>query len=510
MKKREQTFYERYVKRALDLIWAILAIGVFGWLYIIIAILVKIKLGSPVIFKQQRPGLNEKIFSLYKFRTMTDERDENGNLMPDEVRLTKFGKWLRSTSLDELPEVFNILKGDMSVIGPRPQLVRDMVFMTEEQRERHIVRPGLSGLAQVNGRNSISWENKLNYDLEYIKKITFLGDIKIILQTVQKALVKQEGINREGTVSDRDFGDYLLQKGKVDQDKYDRLQLCAKQILVFGHNIIKNEKEEQKELVSIITPSYNTGRYISKTIESVLNQTYENWEMLIVDDCSTDNTDEVVKSYLHDSRIRYLKNEKNSGAAISRNRAIREANGRWIAFLDSDDLWSPEKLEKQIRFMKEHNYYFSYTNYEEIDENEKKTGIKVSGPKKITRIGMFNYCWLGCLTVMYDAKKIGLIQIEDIKKNNDYAMWLKACKKADCYLLNEYLAYYTKGREGSISSQNIFKLIKWHYKLFRISEKQNIVNSFFNTGRNLIFGYYKKKKYTMRGIGQDEQKKHVL
>ncbi|MDM0885540.1 glycosyltransferase family 2 protein [Clostridium perfringens] len=273
---------------------------------------------------------------------------------------------------------------------------------------------------------------------------------------------------------------------------------------------MKNEKEEQKELVSIITPSYNTGRYISKTIESVLNQTYENWEMLIVDDCSTDNTDEVVKSYLHDSRIRYLKNEKNSGAAISRNRAIREANGRWIAFLDSDDLWSPEKLEKQIRFMKEHNYYFSYTNYEEIDENEKKTGIKVSGPKKITRIGMFNYCWLGCLTVMYDAKKIGLIQIEDIKKNNDYAMWLKACKKADCYLLNEYLAYYTKGREGSISSQNIFKLIKWHYKLFRISEKQNIVNSFFNTGRNLIFGYYKKKKYTMRGIGQDEQKKHVL
>ncbi len=157
----------------LDLIWATLAIVVFWWLYIIIAILVKIKLGSPVIFKQQRPGLNEKIFSLYKFRTMTDERDENGKLMSDEVRLTKFGKWLRSTSLDELPEVFNIINGDMSVIGPRPQLVRDMVFMTNEQRERHSVRPGLSGLAQVNGRNSISWENKLNYDLQYIKKSHF-------------------------------------------------------------------------------------------------------------------------------------------------------------------------------------------------------------------------------------------------------------------------------------------------------------------------------------------------
>ncbi|ELC8344930.1 sugar transferase [Clostridium perfringens] len=231
MKKREQTVYERYIKRVLDLIWAILAIVVFWWLYIIIAILVKIKLGSPVIFKQQRPGLNEKVFSLYKFRTMTDERDENGNLMPDEVRLTKFGKWLRSTSLDELPEVFNIINGDMSVIGPRPQLVRDMVFMTEEQRERHSVRPGLSGLAQVNGRNSISWENKLNYDLQYIKKITFLGDVKIIIQTVQKAFIKQEGITEEDMATAEDFGDYLLRTKQVEKYEYDRLQQKSRELL---------------------------------------------------------------------------------------------------------------------------------------------------------------------------------------------------------------------------------------------------------------------------------------
>ncbi len=231
MKKREQTVYERYIKRVLDLIWAILAIVVFWWLYIIIAILVKIKLGSPVIFKQQRPGLNEKVFSLYKFRTMTDERDENGNLMLDEVRLTKFGKWLRSTSLDELPEVFNIINGDMSVIGPRPQLVRDMVFMTEEQRERHSVRPGLSGLAQVNGRNSISWENKLNYDLQYIKKITFLGDVKIIIQTVQKAFIKQEGITKEDMATAEDFGDYLLRTKQVEKYEYDRLQQKSRELL---------------------------------------------------------------------------------------------------------------------------------------------------------------------------------------------------------------------------------------------------------------------------------------
>lgn len=236
MKKREQTVYERYIKRVLDLIWAILAIVVFWWLYIIIAILVKIKLGSPVIFKQKRPGLNEKVFSLYKFRTMTDERDENGNLMPDEVRLTKFGKWLRSTSLDELPEVFNIINGDMSVIGPRPQLVRDMVFMTNEQRERHSVRPGLSGLAQVNGRNSISWEDKLNYDLQYIKKITFLGDIKIVFQTVQKAFIKHEGITKEDMATAEDFGDYLLRTRQVEKSQYDSLQSMAKEIVEFCNN----------------------------------------------------------------------------------------------------------------------------------------------------------------------------------------------------------------------------------------------------------------------------------
>ena len=214
------------------MICALLAIVCFCWLYIIIAVLVKINLGSPVIFKQMRPGLNEKIFPLYKFRTMTDERDANGELLPDEVRLTKFGKWLRSTSLDELPEAFNILNGTMSVIGPRPQLVRDMVFMTSEQRQRHSVKPGLSGLAQVNGRNGISWEEKLNWDLKYIGKITFLGDLKIIGQTVMKAFVKQEGVMREGTVSDMDFGDYLLSKGAVDQEEYDERQTEAKKLLV--------------------------------------------------------------------------------------------------------------------------------------------------------------------------------------------------------------------------------------------------------------------------------------
>lgn len=249
------------------------------------------------------------------------------------------------------------------------------------------------------------------------------------------------------------------------------------------------------DLVSIIMPSFNTGKYITETIESVLAQSYKNWELIIVDDCSSDNTDEIVSNYLSDDRIYYFKNEKNSGGAFSRNRALREAKGRWIAFLDSDDLWMPEKLEKQIDFMDRNGYSFSYTNYEEINVEGNRNGVKVTGPKKITKTGMYNYCWPGCLTVMYDRSVVGLIQIEDIKKNNDYAMWLKVCKKADCYLLDEYLGKYRKGRAGSVSTHSIKTMIGWHYKLFREAEKMGKIKSLINTGRNLVFGFYKKKRY---------------
>lgn len=491
---RKMGFYEKYIKRGMDVVCATAAIVCFSPLYLGVAALVKIKLGSPVLFTQDRPGLigkdgKENIFKMYKFRTMTDEKDEDGNLLPDEVRLTKFGKWLRSTSLDELPEAFNILNGTMSVVGPRPQLVRDMVFMTPEQRMRHTAKPGLSGLAQVNGRNAISWEDKLEWDQKYIKKVSLFEDIKIILQTVEKAFIKQEGITEEDMATAEDMGDYLLKTGKIEEEEYKEKQTEAKMIINS-----ENEMVRVKGLVSIIMPSYNTAPYIEETIQTVLNQTYTNWEMIIVDDCSTDNTDEVL-SRISDSRIRIFKNDRNSGAAVSRNRALREAKGQWIAFLDSDDLWMPEKLEKQISFMEKNGYSFSYTNYEEIDVYGNKTGVSVTGPKKITKTGMFNYCWPGCLTVMYNAEQIGKIQIADIKKNNDYAMWLKICKKADCYLLNECLSLYRKGRVGSVSSHSIKTMIGWHYKLYRDAEQLGVLKSIFNTGRNLIFGFYKKKRY---------------
>ena len=210
---------------------SLLLLVLFWWVLAIVAVLVRVKLGSPVLFKQSRPGKDEKIFDLYKFRTMTDEHDENGDLLSDEIRLTKFGKALRATSLDELPEVLNIVKGEMAIIGPRPQLVRDMVFMTPEQRRRHTVRPGLSGLAQVNGRNAIAWDDKLAYDLEYLRDISFVNDIKIFFKTISKAFVKQEGISEEGMATAADFGDYLLSEGRVSENEYNMRQAEAKMLL---------------------------------------------------------------------------------------------------------------------------------------------------------------------------------------------------------------------------------------------------------------------------------------
>lgn len=196
MQTSNNGIYRRYIKRLLDIILSIVAIIFLSLLFLTVAFLVRVKLGSPVLFKQKRPGMNEKIFLMYKFRTMTDERDEDGELLPDDVRLTKFGKFLRSTSLDELPELFNILKGDMSLVGPRPLLVQYLPLYNNHQKRRHEVRPGLSGLAQVNGRNAISWEDKFDLDVKYVENISLTTDIRIILLTIKKVFIR-EGINSE-------------------------------------------------------------------------------------------------------------------------------------------------------------------------------------------------------------------------------------------------------------------------------------------------------------------------
>ena len=226
--------YANNLKRILDFFCALAAICCLSPLLVVLTVVGAFKMKGNPFFTQPRPGKDEKIFRLVKFRTMTNARDASGKLLPDDVRLTAYGKFLRSTSLDELPELFNILKGDMAVIGPRPQLVRDMVFMTPEQRKRHTVRQGLSGLAQINGRNAVTWEKKIEYDLEYIKKITFLGDVKIILTTLNKAFIKRSDITEEGSDTATDLGDYLLASGRITREEYDRGQEEAKRLIAMS------------------------------------------------------------------------------------------------------------------------------------------------------------------------------------------------------------------------------------------------------------------------------------
>lgn len=252
-------------------------------------------------------------------------------------------------------------------------------------------------------------------------------------------------------------------------------------------------------LVSIITPTWACAAFIEYTIKSIQAQTYQNWELLIQDDCSLDYTHRVVEPYAQmDARIKYECNPQNSGTAITRNNAIRRANGRWIAFLDSDDLWLPEKLEHQLKFMVENNYVFSYHEYTEMSEDGQDLGVYVSGIKKVNKFDMFACCWPGCLSVMFDREKIGLIQINDVRKNNDTALWLKVVRKAPCYLLKENLAFYRR-RKNSITPKPLWKRVLAHYSLFRKAEEMNPVTATFWTLMN-VFGNGIKKLFYVKKL----------
>lgn len=252
------------------------------------------------------------------------------------------------------------------------------------------------------------------------------------------------------------------------------------------------------ELVSIIMPTYKCGKFIAESIKSVQGQTYNNWELIIVDDCSQDGTIQIVQELAGlDNRIHLYQNPNNSGAAVTRNVALKNAKGKWIAFLDSDDLWEPTKLEKQIKFMEEKGYAFTYHEYVEIDEQDKELGVKVSGKEHVGKFDMFACCWPGCLSVMYDVEKIGLIQINDIKKNNDTAMWLKVIQKADCYLLPECLGKYRR-RANSITPKPIWQRIWAHYPLFRVAEEMNPIHATFWVVMNVFGNAYKKFKYVVK------------
>lgn len=437
---REMGFYEKYVKRAIDVTCATGAIVVFSPIYLGVAALVRTKLGSPVLFTQDRPGLvgpdgKETVFKMYKFRSMTDERDENGDLLPDEVRLTKFGKWLRNTSLDELPEAFNILNGTMSVIGPRPQLVRDMVFMSKEQRMRHTAKPGLSGLAQVNGRNAISWEDKMNWDLKYIKKVTFKEDLKIILDTVKKAFIKQEGITQDDMATAEDLGDYLLRTEKVDQAEYKCGQRKAKKIL---NNEIENKSKKielsKHEPFSVAISVYKSDNPMcfDRALSSITDlQTIKPDEVvLVVDGPVSNDIDLVIKKYEDKySFFNVIRLEKNGGLGNALKIAVENAKYNLIARMDSDDVSVNTRFEEQLSF---------FVNNPDIDivggditefiDKESNVVGKRSVPKSNLEIReyMKTRCAMNHVSVMY--KKASVMDAggyQDWFWNEDYYLWIR-------------------------------------------------------------------------------------
>lgn len=362
---RKMGFYEKYLKRGFDICCALVAIICFSWLYAIVALLVKLRLGSPVLFTQDRPGLigedgKETIFKMYKFRTMTDARDGNGELLPDEVRLTKFGKWLRSTSLDELPEAFNILNGTMSVIGPRPQLVCDMVFMTSEQRLRHTAKPGLSGLAQINGRNEIDWEDKLNLDLKYIQHVSFVNDIKIIIKTVGKAFIKKEGITEKNMATAQDFGDYLLKNKKIEKKEYEYKMQQARDMV--KDKICENDNQEKQRIKDVLKSSkekkysvlmsvYKNERpdFLQTSIESMINQTVPPEEIVLVEDGPL--TDELYNIIdLYKKHLKIIINKTNLGLGLALNKGLKECKNELVARMDTDDISKVDRCEKQLKY----------------------------------------------------------------------------------------------------------------------------------------------------------------
>lgn len=438
---RKMGFYEKYVKRAIDIVCASAAIICFSPLYVGVAILVRFKLGSPVLFTQDRPGLigedgKETIFKMYKFRTMTDERDENGDILPDEVRLTSFGKWLRSTSLDELPEAFNILNGTLSVCGPRPQLVRDLTFMTKEQRMRHTAKPGLSGLAQVNGRNAIKWEDKLDWDLKYIENVSLLEDLGIILKTVKTAFIKQEGITDGDMATAEDFGDYLLNNGKVSQEDYNNKQMEAKKILN-QESYVKEDVEVDRERhapFSVAMSVYKSDNpdFFDRALSSITDEQtiIPNEIVLVVDGPVSNEINNVINKYEKKYEIfNVIRLEQNGGLGNALKIAVKNATHELIARMDSDDVSVSTRFEEQLKYF-EINPGIDIVGgdiTEFIGEENNivgKRSVPVSNDS--IREYMKTRCAMNHVSVMYKKKSVESAGgYQDWFWNEDYYLWIR-------------------------------------------------------------------------------------
>lgn len=479
--------YQKYFKRTFDTAVSSIVLMLALPVGVIIALLIRIDSKGPAIFKQKRTGLRGTEFHMYKFRTMACDNNvldaENAN------SLTTLGKIIRTLSLDEIPQFINIIKGQMSIIGPRPWIPEYYQNMTDEQRKRASVRPGITGLAQARGRNNLGVFDKINYDLLYIQKISFRNDVKIIVLTIL-ALFEKTGAAIEKHAIHQEINTLRLQPQLAVADMetafFSEIPKQNKAKGRISRNIKSklNDDTIKKDLVSIVIPVYNAARFLGDTIQTIQNQTYTNWEAIFVDDCSTDNSVAIIKKHqTKDERIKLYQNKTNSHAALTRNIGIDEAKGRYIAFLDADDLWEPTKLEKQITFMQQKQCEFSFTGYEFANENGEPNGKKVAMPASLSYKQALRNTIIWTTTVMFDMQKLTkeTIYMPNVK-SEDTACWWKVLKTIDyAYGMSDILSYYRRS-SGTLSANKV-EAVKRVWNLYRNVEKHNLLfSAYFFSG----------------------------
>lgn len=431
-------FYEKYMKRPIDIVLSFLGLIILSPVFIIISLAIVIEDPGPVLFTQKRIGQNKQYFKLHKFRSMkvSTPHDVPTHMLDDpDQYITKVGKFIRAHSLDELPQIWDIFMGNMSVIGPRPALWnQDLLISERDKYGANDVKPGLTGWAQINGRDELEIPEKAKLDGEYVEKIGFLMDIKCFC----------------GSIGVFTYDDSVVEGGTG--------------------TIAEIKEVENSDInfkVSIIMPAYNASEFIEDSINSIISQTYKNWELIIVDDASTDHTVEVVnKIKLDEPRIILVRNYTNKGVAESRNIAINSASGRYIAFLDSDDLWLPDKLYKQLSFMRRNKVAFSFSSYQKFDSISEKRGRVIRVPKFITADEILRNTIIGCLTVMVDRMMTGEFQFPNLAHMEDNVTWYKILKRGFVAAgIQEVLALY---RDGNISlTANKLHSAKLQWNVYR-------------------------------------------
>lgn len=469
----QRSFYQTHAKRLLDTACAVLLLLPIAPAMAVLALAIKLTSPGPVLFRQKRTGLHGKPFMMYKFRSMSADNDVHD--ATSENKTTRVGSLMRRTSLDELPQILNVLKGDMSFIGPRPWITEYHRHLTKRQKLRTSVRPGITGRAQAFGRNALSIHDKIEHDLTYVERVSLREDIRVILQTLKtlgnKSMVEisKHGIHHE-------LAELRAQWTTLYEDEPGRATVRAER-----DTIEPVSDKHYRSLVTIVVPVYNAEKFISETIQTVQNQTYKYWELMLVDDKSSDKSVQIIRKYAQkDDRIKLIKNKQNSGAAISRNAGIDAAKGKYLAFLDADDLWHPHKLEKQVAFMREKDCAFSFTGYEFADATGKPNGKKVHVPVTITYKQALKNTTISTITVMFDLEMLLKVEIHmpDIRRGQDTATWWKILKIVPyAYGLDENLSIYR--RNNATLSSNKYIALKRTWFIYRNIENLSLSQTIY-------------------------------